>query len=197
MTEEKKQSGLQSQLDQQIRDMPKHKVVEESVAPVLTPDVLLSKGRRFFQVEIVLDDQIVSVFVLRGVPMQVGLLLRKTSDVYALQVEKLRSIADGDDAAAAETLDPETLESLAAEERTLREVFVASMVFVQNGNEHAPFFSYKGEGGSYPVESLSDTFLRIFYEAVMAVQTPEENIATLARFHGIDRDKSNHQSNGA
>lgn len=167
--------------DEQVLKKKKFRVVKESKAPALTADFIKEAGKKFFTVEVLIDDQVRQINVLRGVPLTTALLLQKTADIYAL------SRKSDEDEPPKKRSEAEGIEQTEKDEREFKQRFTASMV-VEDGTltgQITPVFSYNSIGGSIPIEDVSDKVLLILYDAVMDVQMPDGSVEALRRFHGV------------
>ena len=200
---------IQEQLDEQVEEQVQRqrvRVTTTSDAPLLSERLIREKGKKTFTVECIIDDEVFQIEVLRGVPLQLGVLLKKTADIFALQSAQLTAASDpGDpdapvDGEMSEAQDLEALQALEAEELRIRRLMVSSLV-VQTDSETGqtvPIFSCGGEpAGRIPIEEQSEKFLGILYDAVMEVQAPRGSVAALDRFSRVGRDDGSGSSDGA
>lgn len=188
---------LQDKVDTQIEkgnvpDKPKRfRVVEVSDAPVLTDKLIKKKGKKTYTVECVFDDEIFSIEVRRGMPLEFAILLQVTAEVYALAEKPNTKTQDADKAEKPKRTEEE---SRVAEEgdRKIKQITVSSMVVrtVKKTKKIVPIFSFNGKGGKIPIEDQSDKFLKMLYDAVMAVNAPEGSADALSRFQELGEDGS-------
>ena len=169
------------------------RVVETSEYPVLGAALLNKKGKKVYIVEGIIDDTPFKMGVRRGMPIEFGLMLKLTPDIFALT--KKNETEDTTNTDKSE----EELRLAEDRNRVLYQVTVAStVVVIDNETEEPlidpktkqfiPLFSYNGMGGEYPIEDISDLVLVGLYNAVMEVQAPAAAAEMLNRFQDGSRD---------
>ena len=197
---------IQAKLDAAIGDgksPPKRmRVVETSDAIVFTDKLIQEKGKKTYTVEFVFDDDIYQIEVRRGMPMEFAVLLKVTSDVYALRRKRnaengSEANPDADEQEARAVSEAEAARLREEEDRLIKQINVASMVVRtdKKTKEMVPVFSFNGKGGSLPIEDQSDLLLNALYHAVLEVHTPEGYADALNRFQGVSRNDGGGEEN--
>ena len=188
----------------QTQQQKKYRVVETSKYPVLGAALLKEKGKKVYVVEGIIDDTPFKMGVRRGIPLEFGLMLKQTPDIFALT----RKANPKDTAKQKKEQSEEELRANEERNRRLYQVTVASMVVVIDEDteeplidpktrQFIPLFSYGGVGGEYPIEDISDPVLVDLYDAVMEVQAPAAAAAMLNQFQNGSRDTGSDEGSRA